>query len=408
MRYSERMQSAGAGTVQSRLVLGAREKRPLAASTLAAVMWASLVAGLLSSSVHAQNTAAMPVEAGSIPAMKSAVPPSGLLGNGLTPDHYDETGYPESAEGLLVIELDPNAGPITLLRGKEPHYLEAQFLNTQRDAIWMARKRSLFDVLPSGASHEIPYGYGAIKRSFSAITLVEAQLVPHISDNQKSYETFPLRDLYIGAALSLTGLLGEVRWTEKERYVAFGQAGLNVLALADAKINRTYGAFAVPLTLGGGIRYPALIGILGTHWLTGAELSLGLGAADDDKETGNVIVLPGLFHELEWTFDRNLGVTDYRADPRPYNYGAHALYVKLTAYADIFGAASSGILFNILVGYRLNIIGPSIPAHDFKQTQATYASQRYVQRKQEEEQRRKQLEDLRRQRGTNSSSYPSP
>lgn len=407
MRYSERMQSAGAAMLPSKL-LAPPEKRSWLASKLVAVVSTSLAAGLLGSAAHAQNAAAMPVEAGALPAVNDAVPPSALLGTGLKPDHYDETGYPESAEGLLVIELDPDAGPITLLRGKEPHYLEAQFLNTQRDAIWMARKRSLYDVLPSGAAHEIPYGYGAIKRSFSATTLVEAQLVPHISDNQKSYETFPLRDLYVGAALSLTGLRGEVRWTEKERYVAFGQTGLNVLALANAKINRTYGAFAVPLTLGGGIRYPALIDILGTHWMSGAELSLGLGAADDDKETGNVIVLPGLFHELEWTFERNLGVTDYRADPRPYNYGAHSLYVKLTAYADLFGDANSGILFDILVGYRLNIIGPSIPIHDFKQTQVTYASQRYVQRKQQEQQRRKQLEDLRRERGAAEPRYPAP
>jgi hypothetical protein len=330
-----------------------------------------------------------------------------MLGVDLAPDHYDDAGYPESAEGLLVVELDPSAGPITMVRGKQPHFIEAQFTNTQRDGILLARKGSLSDVLPSGAAHEIPYGYGAIKRSLSAITLVEAQLTPHISDNQKSYDTFALRDLYVGAALSLSGLRAEARWIEKERYVGFGQLGLNVAALAGAKINRTYGAFAVPITLGGGIRYPAVVDILGSHWTTGVELSVGLGAADDDKDTGNVIILPGLFHELEWTFERDLGVQDYRTDPRPYNYGLHAIFLKLSAYANFFGAADSGILFDLLVGYRLNIVGPSIPPHEFKQTQTTYASDRYVKRKLEEEQRRKQLEELRRERGAGKISYPT-
>lgn len=340
------------------------------------------------------------------PAMLEAVAPSEMLGVELAPDHYDDAGYAESAEGLLVVELDPSAGPITMVRGKQPHFIEAQFVNTQRDGILLARKRSVSDVLPTGAAHEIAYGYGAIKRSLSAITLVEAQLTPHISDNQKSYELFPLRDLYVGAAFSLTGLRGEMRWIEQERYVAFGQVGLNVAALAGAKINRTYGAFAVPITLGGGIRYAALVDLLGSHWTTGAELSVGLGAADDDKETGNVIVLPGLFHELEWTLDRDLGVTDYRADPRPYNYGVHAISLKISAYADFFGGASSGILFDVLVGYRVNFVGPSIPAHEFKHTKITYASDRYVRRKLEEEQRRKQLEELRRDRGAGPISYP--
>jgi hypothetical protein len=149
------------------------------------------------------------------------------------------------------------------------------------------------------------------------------------------------------------------------------------------------------------------VDILGSHWTTGAELSLGLGAADDDKETGNVVVLPGLFHELEWTLDRDLGVTDYRADPRPYNYGVHAICLKISAYADFFGGASSGILFDILVGYRVNFVGPSIPSHEFKQTKITYASERYVRRKLEEEQRRKQLEELRRDRGAGPISYPA-
>src|SRR5690606_24445373 len=130
------------------------------------------------------------------------------------------------------VENDPAAGPITMVQGQKPHYLEAQFVNVQRDAVWLARQGAVVDVLPNGASYEIPYGYGAVKRSLSAVTLVEAQVQPHFSDNQKSYDVFPLQDFYLGAALSLVGLRADLRYVSKERYVGHIQAGVNEIGRA--------------------------------------------------------------------------------------------------------------------------------------------------------------------------------
>ncbi len=344
------------------------------------------------------------------PIVTQPVAPTKLVGPGLLPHHYDALGYPESNEGLLIVELDPTAGPITMVMGQRPHYLEAQFLNVQRDGVWLARKGAVVDVLPNGSSYEIPYGYGAVKRSSSAITLVEAQMQPHISDNQKSYEVFPLQDWYLGATLSLVGLRADLRYVEKERYVGFAQAGINLAGLAGAKFNRTYGAFAVPIVLGGGIRYPSLLSVVGTNWTTGAEIILGLGSVDKDLDTADAIALPGLFHEVEWTFDRQVNVTDYRTDPRPYNYGVHSLYAKIGAYPDFLGGATESLLFDLHIGYRYNFKGPDIPHHQFKETRTTFASERYVQRKLEEERRRQELEQLRQQRqlDPNAPAYPAP
>lgn len=354
------------------------------------------VAGLASARAQASDPA--PAQSNSLPQVPDAVAPTQLLGLGLVRDHYDEVGYPESQSGLLIVELDPQAGPITLLRGNAPYHLEAQFVTTQRDAVWLAREGAVKDVLPSGASYEVPYGYGAVKRSLSAVTLVEAMLQPHFSDNQKSYDVFPLRDLYAGAALSLVGLRGDLRYVGTERYVAHAQVGVNLAALAGLKINDTYGKFALPIVIGGGIRYPSVLAILGSHWTTGAELTLGL-VGINDADAANAVVLPGVFHEFEWTFERARDVEDYRSDPRPYNYGVQSFYAKIGAYADFFGDAGNGVVFDLHVGYRGNFLGPSIPEHEFKSTETTFASERYAQRKKEEESRRKELEEQRRSRG---------
>lgn len=131
---------------------------------------------------------------------------------------------------------------------------------------------------------------------------------------------------------------------------------------------------------------------------------LGLIGIDEDADTANAVALPGVFHEFEWTFQQKHDVEDYRSDPRPYNYGVQAFYAKLGAYFDFFGGAVEGLVFDIHVGYRCNILGPSIPEHEFKSTETTYASERYTRRKKEEETRRKELEELRRGRG----NEPSP
>lgn len=364
---------------------------------------AAIALGAVALTASAQEVSSAPPES-TIPEVAQAVAPHDLYGVGLVRDHLDESGYAESQDGFLVVELDPQAGPITLVRGNSPYYLEAQFVTTQRDGIWLARKDAAVDVLPSGASYEIPYGFGALKRSMSAVTLVEAMLQPHVSDNRKTYELFRLRDLYVGGVFSLVGLRADVRYVDTERYVAHAQVGVNLGALAGVEINRTYAAFALPVVVGGGFRYPSILSIIGSHWTTGAELMLGFIGVDDDPDTANAVALPGLFHEVEWTFEQRPDVQDYRSDPRPYNYGVQSFYVKLGAYADFFGGAVEGLLFDIHLGYRGNfLLGPSIPEHAFKATEVTYATERYTKRKQEEELRRKELEALRRSRAVSPS-----
>lgn len=327
-----------------------------------------------------------------IPEVAEWVPPSHVLGVGLAPHHYDAVGYPESYEGLLIVEQPPQTGPLTRLFGVQPHYLEAQFVTTQRDAVWLARSGPMIDVLPNGTAYEIPYGYGAVKQSVSAVTLVEAQVQPHISDNQKSYKVFPLEDFYLGATFSLVGLRADLRYVNKERYVAHAQAGVNLLGIAGANANRTYEGFAVPIVLGGGLRYPTPLSIVANNWTTGIEAVLGLGSVDNDAATANVILLPGLFHEFEWTFQRSLDISDYRVDARPYNYGVQSLYAKVGAYADFTGGATHSVLVDVHVGYRFNLQGPNIPQHAFKETKTTFASPRYVERKLEEKQRQQALQ----------------
>lgn len=329
-----------------------------------------------------------------IPEVTEMVPPTHLLGLGLPPHHYDAVGYPESYEGLLIVEQRPQVGPITMLLGLQPHYLEAQFVNTQRDAVWLARTGPIVDVLPNGTAYEIPYGYGAVKQSLSALTLVEAQIQPHISDNQKSYKVFPLEDVYLGATLSLVGIRADLRYVQKERYVGYVQAGVNLLGIAGANVNRTYDGFAVPIVLGGGLRYPSPFSFVGTNWTTGIEAVLGLGSVDRDPVTANVILLPGLFHEVEWSLHRDIDVTDYRTDARPYNYGVQSFYAKVGAYADFTGGATDSIVLDVHVGYRFNLQGPKIPQHPFKESKVTFASQRYVDRKLAEKQRQTALQTM--------------
>ncbi len=344
---------------------------------------------------------------GEVVEVTQAVPPTHILGVDLVPHHYDQFGYAESPEGLLIVEMDPQVGPITMFRGTQPHYIEAQFVNTQRDAVWLARKGAINDVLPNGRQYRIPYGYGAIKRSLIAVSLVEAQLQPHISDSQKSYELFPLEDLYLGAVASLAGLRAEARYVREESLVGYAQAGLNLAAMVGLGFNRTYGSYAVPLVLGGGVRYPALVSFLGSNWTSGAELLLGVGGVDDDQDTPSAVLVPGLVQEFEWAFRRDIDVRDYRSDPRPSNYGVQSVFAKAGLYADFLGATKS-ILFDVHVGYRFNLQGPKIPPHQFKETKITYASERYVARKREEKRRQEELEQLRKRREQGGPAQTSP
>lgn len=331
-----------------------------------------------------------------LPDFDAPVSADRMLGVGLERAHYDDDGFPQSEAGMLVVEVDEQVGPITIMAGDKPHYIEAQFTNRQRDGVFLSREGDREDPLPNGEHFTIPYGYGALKMSLSAVTLVEAQLKPHFSDNQKSFEVFPISDLYLGGALSLTGPKVDARYVYTESLSVYGQVGFNVLAVAGARVANTYGAYALGFTAGGGYRYPAPVTLLGTHWTSGAEVRLGAVDADDDPTTYPVVLMAGLVQELEWTLDREIEVEDHRDDPRPSNWGLHSIFGKVGFYLDLVsGAGGSGIfLFDVSVGYRFNLMGPEIPRHDFKATTVTFASERYVERKREEAERQRALEEM--------------
>lgn len=345
-----------------------------------------------------------------MPSFDVPVGPEQLLGTDLKLDHFDDDGFPESGNGLLVIEVDEEVGPIIIMQGDAPHYVEAQFTNLQRDGVFLARTGDRDDPLPDGTSFTIPYGYGALKTTLSAVSLVEAQLKPHFSDNQKTHTLFPLTDLYLGGALSLTGPAVDTRFVYTENLTVYAQVGLNVLAMAGARVANTYGAYALGFTAGGGYRYPALVSFLGSHWTSGAEVRLGAIDADNDPTTYPVVLMAGLVQELEWTLERPLEIEDYRSDARPSNWGLHSIFGKVGFYLDLIsGDGGSGLfLFDVSVGYRFNIVGPTVPPHAFKETTVTFASERYIKRKAEEEERRRALEELMQRRKQDAGAEPSP
>jgi hypothetical protein len=318
-------------------------------------------------------------EAGNLPLMPE-VPPEDL--------RYDDDGFPESPRGLLAVDPDP-AGYSVRLRGVDfPFLLYAQFANRQRDAIFLARDGELQDPLPDGSFVNIPYGWGALKTTTAYISVVEGIVVPHVSDNQKNYQRFPLRDIYLGASLGVTGLLAEVRYIERERLVAYARAGWDYLGGVGGTTLAPLNESALSVHLGAGVEFPGLLeNLIGqNHWSVGGDLYLGFGNLDGSPPA--VIWLPGAFFELEmrnffgWD-ERWVGFGpqgDYHDDPRPQNYHVRALYARVGAYVDIQNGADTGwFKMDAAIGFRYNIAGPRIPEHPFKETRVVYLSEEYRQ-----------------------------
>ncbi len=320
-------------------------------------------------------------EAGNLPLMPE-VPLDAL--------RYDDNGFPESPRGLLVVNPDP-AGYAVLMRGvKYPFLLYAQFASRQRDAVFLARDGKVQDPLPDGSLVNIPYGYGALKTTTAYISVVEGLVLPHVSDNQKAYQRFPLRDLYLGASLGITGLLAEVRYVERERLLGYARAGWDFMGGVGGAALAPLNYSALSVHLGAGVEFPGLLeNLIGqNHWSVGADLRLGFGDADHDPGTSAVVWMPGAFFELEmrdlfgWG-DRWAGFGpegDYHDDARPLNYHVRALFARVGVYVDIQNGQNAGwITVDAAVGFRYNIAGPRIPAHPFKETRVVYLSEEYRQ-----------------------------
>jgi len=301
---------------------------------------------------------------------------------------YDDNGFPEDPRGLLAAYPEGDLFLVYMRAAAEPFLLYAQFANRQRDAVFLARNGPVLDPLPDGRLREIPRGQGALKTNETYISLVEGLLLPHVSDNLKAYRLFPLRDLYLGASLGLTGLLAEARYVHQERYFGYAAAGLNLFGGADAPSLAPLAYFAVPLHLGAGVQLPFLSSILpgDDRWSAGADLLLGFGDADQDPATPAMVWMPGVFLELEkrdlfgwgsrWAGFGERG--DFREDPRPDNYHLRALFLRLGLYLDIQNGSGSGYLkLDAVFGFRYNLVGPHIPAHAFKETRVIYLNDEY-------------------------------
>jgi hypothetical protein len=300
---------------------------------------------------------------------------------------YDRDGFPEDVRGLLLAHREGDAFLVSMRGDPEPFLLYAQFANRQRDAVLLARNGAILDPEPDGSLREIPRGQGALKTNEVYISLVEGLILPHVSDNQKTYRLFPLRDLYLGVTLGLTGLLAETRYVHREKYFGYAGIGVNPFGGMQAPSLAPLPYYGVPLHLGAGVQLPFLSSLLpgDDHWSAGADLLLGLGDADGDPATPAVVWVPGVFVELEkrdlfgWGSRRpGFGKRDdFREDPRPDNYRVRALFLRLGLYLDIQNRQSGWLKLDAAIGFRYNLVGPRIPAHEFKETRVIYLSDEY-------------------------------
>ncbi len=313
----------------------------------------------------------------------SFLEPSGQL------DHYGPDGYPEDPHGRLVWDAHEE-GPLVFVQDDSIGYLlYAQYVNRQRDAVYLARNGTIVDVLPDGTSREIPYGHGAVKFNSIWVSIVEARPIPHFSDNLKTYATFPLHDLYVGLTMGLMGVQATARYVHTERYAGWIRAGYNLSAgLLPERVRSIY---AIPLSVGGGYRFPgAFSSAIGpTLWTVGGELLLGLGDRDNNPATPAVVGLPGATFSVERIlYDERSREIDVRTDPRPYNYRVTSAAVEASLYLNL--ARTPVLLPAFSITVSTNVVGPQIPSHPFKSTQVVFLHRQYREDLQEQIRRREE------------------
>ncbi len=289
---------------------------------------------------------------------------------------YDEAGFPETASGRLVVS-EERYGPAVRLRGEAaPYLLYARYTNEQRDAVFLAREGDIADPLPDGTAFTVPFGYGVVKMNAIDVSIVESIAVPHFSDNRKEYLVFPLFDFYAGVVTGTNGFGPSARAVFRERFTAHGTLAISSAWLfADGRLTRSPIA---SLSIGTGFRFPGILpDLIGPNLVTvGGDASVRVrgGALG-----GGIAFLPGAFAEIERVFfDTMEPDRDFRSDPRPYNYRVHSVYARLTGHLD-FQAIGSGDFLSpgLAIGYRVNVVGPRIPEHEFKRTEIVYVADEY-------------------------------
>lgn len=316
---------------------------------------------------------------------------------GRTLDHFDERGYPVDSRGRLVFEED-DEGPLVYMEGEDfPFLLYAQYVNRQRDAVFLARTGPITDVLPDGSTYTVPFGYGSLKTSAISISVVEGLIVPHVSDARKDYEDFPLQDLYLGLGFGISGLKLGLRYVHTERWVARLESGVNLAGGFPG--SGLIGAHWVPLHVGGGYRFPGLFDELfgPTLWTAGLDLLVGFGDRDLTPTTPVVSLMPGLTFEIErGLIDGEALDRDYRSDPRPANHGLTTVALRLGLYFNLF-VPGSGVVYPTLdLSFSTNIVGPTIPDHAFNSTDIIFVHEQY----REDIQRQLERREARERRGS--------
>lgn len=307
-------------------------------------------------------------------------------------DHYDEAGYPEDRRGELVLRDSPD-GPVVPFAGDETALLYAQYVNEQRDAVYLARTGDFSDTLPNGKAYVIPYGFGALKQNEVYLSLIEGRETPHMSDDQKKYTLFPLQDFYLGGALSLSGVTANFRYTYLERYTGHLSIGANVWGSLFPET--TFGSYLIPLHLGGGFRFPGILPtLLGPNSFTlGLDLFTGWGKLAVNHDGPAFFCLPGAFLDFEEIFYQGVPhEQDFRRQAEPYNYGVNSLFVRVGMYLNTADPIRSGlIVWDISCGFLCSFKGPSIPAHKFKETKPVFTHTLYreeIERQHKQQQQR--------------------
>ena len=292
--------------------------------------------------------------------------------------HYDADGYPEDSDGRLVLEGTED-GPAAAVEGEDfPYLLYAQYVNTQRDAVFLSRTGDRVDTLPSGELFEIPHGYGALKLSAIYISILEARPIPHVSDAAKSYTLFPLTDLYLGLSFGITGLQVTGRYVWTERLAIHARTGINATG---GEAGTLRDAYWVPIHVGAGYRFPGLFEeLLGSSlWTVGGDLFFGVGDRDGSAATPAFFMMPGVFFEFEKVLlFAGAESENFREDPRPANYSVTTVGLRAGVHLNLLAEAPGGVVYPwVELGVSFNVIGPPIPEHEFKETRIIYMHDLY-------------------------------
>jgi hypothetical protein len=187
-------------------------------------------------------------------------------------------------------------------------------------------------------------------------------------------------------------VLAWLRYVHTERFVGYTAVGYNPFGSPNpaSVLNR----YRVPLHLGGGYRFPgAFPELLGeNNWTVGADLMLGFGDPDGDPATESGVLVPGVFLDVERILFDETGLRrDYREDPRPYNYRVNALVLRAAAYLNVTNLGSDSIVYPVFsLSYQVNVMGPQIPEHEFKETNVLYLNEIYREDLEEQARRREE------------------